>query len=38
MKGANTCVKFAAENHHPELCKFLKGAGADVNALTYNAR
>lgn len=37
IRGANTCVKFAARNHHPELCKFLKGAGADISALTYNA-
>jgi len=38
MKGANTCVKFAAQNYHSELCNFLKGAGADINALTYSAR
>ena len=33
---SNARVKFAAQNHHPELCEILKSAGADINALTYS--
>ena len=28
-------TKFAARSHHLELCKFLKGAGADTHAITH---
>jgi len=37
MKVPNAWVKFAAQNHHPELCKTLEGAGADSSALTHKA-
>ncbi|MCJ1264901.1 hypothetical protein MMC22_004776 [Lobaria immixta] len=36
MKVPNACIKFAAENHHSELCKILNGAGADMSTLTHN--
>ncbi|KAF6217744.1 hypothetical protein HO133_006571 [Letharia lupina] len=32
-----TPLHFAAQNYHPELCKVLKSAGADVSTLTHNA-
>ena len=38
MKLSNACYKYAALNYHSELCKLLKGAGADISTVTYNAQ
>lgn len=35
MKVPNAGIKFAAQNYHSELCRILKGAGADMSTLTH---
>ena len=37
VKVSDAGVKFAAQNHHPQLCEMLKSAGADISALTYRS-
>ena len=38
QQAPNDSTKYAAEHFHPELCKFLNNSGADMNALTHNAK
>ncbi|KAL8834931.1 MAG: hypothetical protein Q9176_007225 [Flavoplaca citrina] len=37
-KKPNDSTKYAAQYFHPELCKLLNNAGADMNALTHKAK